>query len=117
MKLVQCHVQSTHHPFERGRNSVGQLDDGQPEILDGTDDAHELIQVHRLGDVTVRVKVVAFENVFLGRRGCQNDNWQPAELRIGLDLSEVTTKATLADAFVVALRRLGQRIVSDTSAE
>ena len=34
-------------------------------------------------------------------------------VHLGLDLSEVITKATLADAFVVALARLGQTIVSD----
>jgi rsbT co-antagonist protein RsbR len=33
-------------------------------------------------------------------------------VHLGLDLSEVTTKATLADAFLVALDRLGQRVVS-----
>ncbi len=36
-------------------------------------------------------------------------------VQLGLDLSEVTTKATLADAFVVALARLGQRVISDRS--
>jgi rsbT co-antagonist protein RsbR len=38
-------------------------------------------------------------------------------VHLGLDLSEVTTKATLADAFLVALDRLGQRVVSATPVE
>ena len=38
-------------------------------------------------------------------------------VHLGLDLSDVTTKATLADAFVVALERLGQQIVSAGSGE
>jgi rsbT co-antagonist protein RsbR len=32
-------------------------------------------------------------------------------VHLGLDLSDVTTKATLADAFVVALARIGQQVV------
>ena len=38
-------------------------------------------------------------------------------VHLGLDLSEVTTKATLADAFLVALDRLGQQVVRITPAE
>jgi rsbT co-antagonist protein RsbR len=34
-------------------------------------------------------------------------------IHLGVDLSEVTTKATLADAFAVALRRSGQKVVPD----
>jgi rsbT co-antagonist protein RsbR len=34
-------------------------------------------------------------------------------IHLGVDLSEVTTKATLADAFDVALRRSGHRVVRD----
>jgi rsbT co-antagonist protein RsbR len=37
-------------------------------------------------------------------------------IHLGVDLSEVTTKATLADAFDVALRRSGHRVVRDTPA-
>jgi rsbT co-antagonist protein RsbR len=32
-------------------------------------------------------------------------------IHLGVELSEVTTKATLADAFQVALRRIGQSVV------
>ena len=32
-------------------------------------------------------------------------------IHLGVDLSEVTTKATLADAFDVALRRSGHKVV------
>ncbi len=38
-------------------------------------------------------------------------------VHLGLDLSEVTTKATLADAFVTALDRMGQRVVSTDRVE
>jgi rsbT co-antagonist protein RsbR len=34
-------------------------------------------------------------------------------IHLGVDLTDVTTKATLADAFAVALRRSGQVIVKD----
>src|SRR6202042_1086451 len=36
-------------------------------------------------------------------------------IHLGVDLSEVTTKATLADAFDVALRRSGHRVVREAS--
>ena len=38
-------------------------------------------------------------------------------VHLGLDLTEVTTKATLADAFLVALDRLGQSVVRTPRAE
>jgi rsbT co-antagonist protein RsbR len=38
-------------------------------------------------------------------------------IHLGVDLSEVTTKATLADAFAVALRRSGYRVVNDEKRE
>lgn len=38
-------------------------------------------------------------------------------IHLGVDLSEVTTKATLADAFELALRRSGHRIVRETAAQ
>ncbi|MEO8127534.1 MAG: STAS domain-containing protein, partial [Bryobacteraceae bacterium] len=34
-------------------------------------------------------------------------------IHLGVDLSDVTTKATLADAFALVLRRSGQKIVQD----
>src|SRR5437764_10989325 len=38
-------------------------------------------------------------------------------IHLGVDLSEVTTKASLADAFAVALRRSGQIVVRDDRAK
>jgi rsbT co-antagonist protein RsbR len=38
-------------------------------------------------------------------------------VHLGLDLSDVTTKASLADAFLVALDRLGQQVVSVAATE
>lgn len=38
-------------------------------------------------------------------------------IHLGVDLSEVTTKATLADAFELALRRGGHRVVREAQAE
>lgn len=38
-------------------------------------------------------------------------------IHLGVDLTNVTTKATLADAFSVALRRSGQRVVPDQTAK
>jgi rsbT co-antagonist protein RsbR len=35
-------------------------------------------------------------------------------IHLGVDLTNVTTKATLADAFAVALRRSGHSVVKDT---
>jgi rsbT co-antagonist protein RsbR len=38
-------------------------------------------------------------------------------IHLGVDLSEVTTKATLADAFAVALRRSGHAVVKNDKNE
>jgi rsbT co-antagonist protein RsbR len=38
-------------------------------------------------------------------------------IHLGVDLTNVTTKATLADAFEVALRRSGQKVVQDEKAK
>jgi rsbT co-antagonist protein RsbR len=38
-------------------------------------------------------------------------------VHLGLDLTEVTTKATLADAFLVALDRLGQQVVRTATSD
>jgi rsbT co-antagonist protein RsbR len=39
-----------------------------------------------------------------------------AHIHLGVDLSEVTIKATLADAFEVALRRSGRKVVRQDAA-
>jgi rsbT co-antagonist protein RsbR len=38
-------------------------------------------------------------------------------VHLGVDLSEVTTKATLADAFTIALQRTGANIVTSATAK
>jgi rsbT co-antagonist protein RsbR len=37
-------------------------------------------------------------------------------VHLGVDLSEVTTKATLADAFMIALQRTGASVTKSTAA-
>ena len=48
------------------RFSLGQFHDGQPELLDRLDDVHELLEIHRLGDVTVGMQLIGAKNVFFG---------------------------------------------------
>ena len=48
------------------RFSLGQFHDGQPEFLDRLDDVHELLEIHRFGDVAVGMQLIGAENVFFG---------------------------------------------------
>ncbi len=41
----------------------GQLDDGQPEVLDGSDDPEERVEVQRFGEVTIRIVFITFQDV------------------------------------------------------
>src|SRR5204862_7180044 len=65
-----------------------QLDDAEPEVLDGAHDAHELIEIDRLGDVTVGVEVVARQDVLVGVGRGQHDHGNPAKVLIVLDLGK-----------------------------
>src|SRR4051794_39206581 len=64
----------------------GQLDDGEPEVLDRADHGDELIELDRLGDIAVGVQVVGAEDVLLGLRGRQDHDRDAAEGRLRLDL-------------------------------
>lgn len=46
-----------------------QLDHGQPETVDVLHDFEESIEVHRLGDETVRMVQITPQDVVLRRRG------------------------------------------------
>src|SRR5437870_12055788 len=49
-----------------------EFDNGQPEIVDSLDDFQELVQVHRLGDVAVGMKLVTPQDVLFSRQGGQD---------------------------------------------
>src|SRR5690606_19602363 len=66
----------------------GELDEGEPEVVDGADDAEELVEVHGLGDVAVRREVVGGGDVVLALRGRQDDDGDPLELVVGLEVGE-----------------------------
>src|SRR5690606_3518943 len=65
-----------------------QLDDREPEILDRLDHVDELVQVHRLGHIAVRVEVVRAHDVLLRFRTRQDYHWYIAQRRVRLDLLE-----------------------------
>src|SRR5882724_2643209 len=53
----------------------GQPHQREPEVLDRLDDAQELLQVHRLRDVTVRMLTVGARNVLCIFRSREHDHW------------------------------------------
>src|ERR1700733_957818 len=56
------------------------------ELVDLSNDVHELFEANGFGDVGVRVESVAAQNVFLSGRGGQDNNGDEAQVRIGFDL-------------------------------
>jgi hypothetical protein len=66
----------------------GELDDGQPKILDVIHHGDELLEIDGLGDVAVGVEVVGFQNVLFGFGGGQDYHGDGFEKRITLDLCE-----------------------------
>src|SRR3984957_11583388 len=56
------------------------------ELVDLSNDVHELFEANGFGDVGVRVESVAAQNVFLSGRGGQHNNGDEAQVRIGFDL-------------------------------
>src|ERR1700730_9324817 len=51
-----------------------QLDHRQPEIVDALHNIEESAEVYWLGDVTVRMKQIASQDIRLRGRGSQNNN-------------------------------------------
>ena len=70
------------------RAGSGQLDEGQEEVVDLPDRRHEVLEVHRLAHVRVRVQLVAAQDVLFGLRGGQHDHGDDGELRVLLQLGE-----------------------------
>jgi hypothetical protein len=55
-----------------------QLDHGQPEIVDAPHDFEKAIEAYRLGDITIRMELIALQDIGLGCRGRQyNDRNAP----------------------------------------
>src|SRR5712672_1651289 len=71
-----------------GLLSVGQRDDGKPEIVDGLHHLDELLQVHRLGHVAVRVQRIGLEHVLLCLGGGEDHHRNAHKPLVGLDLLE-----------------------------
>jgi len=65
-----------------------QRDDRDEELVDLAYDLDEAVEVDRLGDVRVRVELVATKNVLVGGRRGEYDDRDVAEIGIRLDLGE-----------------------------
>jgi hypothetical protein len=70
------------HTCIRRRQSAGrvlvaarQCDDGEPKIFDRSDNGEKFFEIDRLGYVTVRMQLVGAQNILLGIRGRQHDDW------------------------------------------
>ena len=62
--------------------------DPEPEVLDRFHYRDELVQIHRLGDVTIGVEVVALQHVLFVLRSRENDYRDVFQIVVGLDLSQ-----------------------------
>src|SRR5690606_25041085 len=71
-----------------GGSAAGQPHDRDEEVVDLADDLDEALEVHRLGDVGVRVEVVAAQDVLLRVGGREDDDGDAAQLGVGLELAE-----------------------------
>ena len=61
---------------------------GQPEIIDALYQVFERVQLHRLGEVTVRVELIAFHNIYLRVGSGQDDGGDQFQTVIFLDMSQ-----------------------------
>lgn len=64
-----------------------QSDHLDEEVVDLADRGDELVQVHRLGDIGVRVELVAAQDVLLGRGGGEDDDGDVDQVRSDLIFS------------------------------
>jgi hypothetical protein len=64
---------------------VRELDDDQTEILERFYDLDELFQVDGLVDVAIGVKVIRFQNIFLGPGSRQDYDGNALEIGVILD--------------------------------
>ena len=69
---------------------------------------HELLEIHRLGDVAVGVQVVGLEDVLLGLGGGQDHHRDAPQLGVGLDLRQHLA-AVLAGQVQVQQDQVGPR--------
>lgn len=65
--------------------------DPEAEVLDRFHDRHELVQIHRLGNVPIGVEVVALQHVVFVLRGRQNHHRDALQVIIGFDLGQHLT--------------------------
>ena len=66
----------------------GQSDDVKPEMFDGSNDSHELLQIHRLSNIAVGVEIIGVGQVLLRVRSGQHHHRNAAEVRVVLHLFE-----------------------------
>ena len=59
------------------------LDDDQDEL----DDLDESIEIYRLGNVAIGMKIICFENIFLRLGSSKYDNWNSLQSFIGSNLN------------------------------
>ena len=106
-------LRSPELPGPRRALSPGKLDHRHEELVDLPHGRDELLHVHRLGDVGVRVQPVAAQDVLLGGGGGQDDHRHVGQLGIGLDLLQDLPPVVLGQVQVeqdqVGGRRGGMR--------
>src|SRR5712692_10871806 len=86
--------------------SIRQLHNGQPEVLDGLDHGDELLDIQRLGDVSVGVEVIGAGDIGRCLGGGQDDDGNPPEILVALDLCQDVT-AVLARQVEVEQDEIG----------
>ena len=75
-------------PAQSGRGCLRQGHQHQPERFNGMDDVQELLEIHRLGNVTVGVVFVGLEHVLLGAGSGQHHHGNGLETVVGLDFGQ-----------------------------
>ena len=77
------------------RSVLRQHHNSQPKIFDRFDDGHELLQINRLGHITIGVKVIALEHVLFILRGGQHDDRNAFQFLVSFDFSQDFTAVLL----------------------
>src|SRR5258708_39196460 len=60
----------------------------QPEMLDRVHYLEKLFQADRLGNITIRIKVIGIRHVCVRLGGREDDDWNAAEALIAFDFRE-----------------------------
>src|SRR5678815_5963629 len=66
----------------------GQFYNGQPKIFYGFNHFHEMVQVHRLGNIAICIQLVCLQNVIIRLGSGEHHHRNPPEAVIGLDFGQ-----------------------------